>query len=156
MEFTIQQVPARKVAGFHMVGPWEQTVHQGFEQLALWVKTQRINASEWLAVYYDNPDEVPAEKLRCDTVISVPEDFVIPENSEGVIITRIEAGQYAVARARVEDNDFAKPWNLFFDVLMADESCRLTGRPCFEHYLNDGSESGVWEIDMYISVAGTR
>lgn len=154
MEFTIQQVTERKVAGFHMVGPWEQTVHQGFEQLALWIKTQKITETEWLAVYYGNPDEDPAEKLRCDTVLSVPEDFVVPENSEGVITTRIEAGQYAVARARVDDNDFAKPWRQFFDSLMADERYQLTGKPCFEHYLNDGSESGVWEIDMYVSVTG--
>ncbi|MCT4702056.1 DNA gyrase inhibitor SbmC [Enterobacteriaceae bacterium H20N1] len=156
MEFKIQQVPERKVAGFHMVGPWEKTVHQGFEQLALWVKSQKITGSEWLAVYYDNPDEVPAEKLRCDTVLSVPEDFVVPENSEGVITTRIEAGLYAVARARVDDNDFAKPWNQFFNSLAADESYQLTGKPCFEHYLNDGSESGVWDIDMYVPVADKR
>ncbi|MCT4714030.1 DNA gyrase inhibitor SbmC [Enterobacteriaceae bacterium H18W14] len=156
MEFKIQQVPERKVAGFHMVGPWEKTVHQGFEQLALWVKSQKITGSEWLAVYYDNPDEVPAEKLRCDTVLSVPEDFVVPENSEGVITTRIEAGLYAVARARVDDNDFAKPWNQFFDSLAAGESYQLTGKPCFEQYLNDGSESGVWDIDMYVPVADKR
>jgi DNA gyrase inhibitor GyrI len=36
---------------------------------------------EWVAVYYDNPDEVPAEKLRCDTAVTVPDDFVIPENN---------------------------------------------------------------------------
>lgn len=73
MKFTIQQVPEHKVAGFHMVGPWEQTVHQGFAQLALWVKSHNI-----------------------------------------------------------------------------------TGNPCFEHYLNEGSESGVRDIDMYIPVTGKR
>lgn len=156
MVFTVRQVPARKVAGFHRVGPWEKTVHQGFEQLALWVKTHQLTATEWLAVYYDNPDEVQAEKLRCDTVIGVPEDFIIPENSEGVMTTSIEAAQCAVAHARVDDNDFAKPWNLFFASLMADGNYSLTGKPCFEHYLNDGSESGVWEVDMYIPVASKR
>lgn len=156
MEFTVRQVPARKVAGFHMVGPWETTVPQGFEQLALWVRTHNIAATDWLALYYDNPDEVPAEKLRCDTVIGVPEGFVIPDNSEGVIITGIEAAQYAVARARIDDNDFAKPWNLFFDSVMADERYTLTDKPCFDHYLNDGSDSGVWEIDMYLPVASKR
>ena len=104
-------------------------------------------------VYYDNPDVVPAEKLRCDTVVSVTENFTVPDNSEGVIETRIEGGQYAVARARVDDDDFAKPWNLFFDSVLANNSYHMTGKPCFEHYLNDGSESGVWEIDMYIPVA---
>ena len=153
MEFNVQQVHERKVAGFHMVGPWEKTVQQGFEQLSLWVKSHKVVGEEWLAVSYDNPDVVPAEKLRCDTVVSVAEDFTVPENSEGVITTRIEAGQYAVARAKVDDGDFAKPWNIFFDSLLADNRYQLTGKPCFEHYLNDGSESGVWEVDMYIPVA---
>lgn len=153
MEFNVQQVHERKVAGFHMVGPWEKTVHQGFEQLSLWVKSHKIVGEEWLAVYYDNPDVVPAEKLRCDTVVSVAENFTTPENSEGVIVTHIEGGQYAVARARVDNNDFQQQWESFFDAVEGDKRYRITGKPCFEHYLNDGSESGVWEIDMYIPVA---
>ncbi len=156
MEFKIQQVPEQTVAGFHMVGPWERTVHQGFEQLALWVKSHNVTGSEWLAVYYDNPEEVPAEKLRCDTVLRVPEDFVVPQTSEGVIVTRVEGGEYAVARARVDDNDFASPWKRFFSSLAADDRYQMTARPCFERYLNDGSESGVWEIDMYVPVSGKR
>ena len=156
MEFTIKQVPQKKVAGFHMVGPWEKTVHQGFEQLAMWVKAHQVPESEWLAVYYDNPEVVPAEKLRCDTVVAVAEDFAVPENSEGVIVTHIEGGQYAVARARVDDNDFASPWNQFFEKLLGDSEYQPDGKPCFEHYLNDGTQSGVWDFDMYISVSSKR
>lgn len=89
MEYEIKQVEKRIIAGFHMVGPWEQTVKQGFEQLMMWVDGKQIVPLEWIAVYYDNPDVVPAEKLRCDTVVSVPEGFEIPENSEGVIQTEL-------------------------------------------------------------------
>lgn len=67
MDYEIRQEQKRKIAGFHMVGPWEHTVKQGFEQLMTWVDRQRIVPVEWIAVYYDNPDVVPAEKLRCDT-----------------------------------------------------------------------------------------
>lgn len=89
MEYEIKQIERRIIAGFHMVGPWEQTVKQGFEQLMMWVDGKQIVPLEWIAVYYDNPDVVPAEKLRCDTVVSVPEGFEIPENSEGVIQTEL-------------------------------------------------------------------
>ena len=68
MEYEIKLVEKRMIAGFHMVGPWEQTVKQGFEQLMKWVDGKQIVPLEWIAVYYDNPDVVPAEKLRCDTV----------------------------------------------------------------------------------------
>lgn len=61
MDYEIRQEQKRKIAGFHMVSPWEHTVKQGFEQLMTWVDRQRIVPVEWIAVYYDNPDVVPAE-----------------------------------------------------------------------------------------------
>ena len=135
MDYSIKHQNKRKIAGFHMVGPWEQTVKQGFEQLVMWVDGRQIQPLEWVAVYYDNPDEVPAEKLRCGTAVTVPDDFVIPANSEGVILTEVAEGEYAVASARVENHDFATPWTLLF-----------------ERYLNDGNADGYWDIEMFIPV----
>jgi DNA gyrase inhibitor len=152
MDYSIKQQPKRKIAGFHMVGPWEQTVKQGFEQLAMWVDGNHIQPLEWVAVYYDNPDEVPAEKLRCDTAVTVPEDFQIPANSEGVIHTEIAAGDYAVAVARVENHDFATPWYSFFNSLLEDHHYQIAPKPCFERYLNDGNVDGYWDIEMYVAV----
>ncbi len=62
MNYEIKQEDKRTVAGFHLVGPWEQTVKKGFEQLMMWVDSKNIVPKEWVAVYYDNPDETPAEK----------------------------------------------------------------------------------------------
>ncbi|EFB3253769.1 DNA gyrase inhibitor SbmC, partial [Escherichia coli] len=120
MNYEIKQEDKRTVAGFHLVGPWEQMVKKGFEQLMMWIDSKNIVPKEWVAVYYDNPDETPAEKLRCDTVVTVPNNFTLPENSEGVILTEISGGQYAVAVARVVGDDFAKPWYQFFNSLLQD------------------------------------
>ncbi|NTZ49292.1 DNA gyrase inhibitor SbmC [Citrobacter gillenii] len=152
MEYEIKQVERRRIAGFHMVGPWEHTVKQGFEQLVMWVDGNQIVPLEWIAVYYDNPDVVPADKLRCDTVVSVPEGFEIPENSEGVILTELAGGDYAVAVARVENHDFATPWYQFFDRLLQDSSWQLSAKSCFEIYRNNGVEDGYWDIEMYVPV----
>ncbi|WP_410683845.1 DNA gyrase inhibitor SbmC [Citrobacter europaeus] len=152
MEYEIKQVDKRMIAGFHMVGPWEQTVKQGFEQLMKWVDGKQVVPLEWIAVYYDNLDVVPAEKLRCDTVVSVPEGFEIPENSEGVILTELAGGDYAVAVARVENHDFATPWYQFFERLMQDTTYTIAAKPCFEVYMNNGMEDGYWDIEMYVPV----
>lgn len=151
MEYQIQNVPERTLAGFHLVGPWERTVKQGFEQLGVWVKSQKYQASEWIAVYFDNPEITPPEKLRCDTMVTVPEDFVVPPNSEGVTCTRLDGGLFAVARARVANDDFSTPWRDFFAQLAADKHYQCREAPCFELYLCDGS-GGVWDIEMYIAV----
>ncbi|WP_072569008.1 DNA gyrase inhibitor SbmC [Enterobacter sp. SA187] len=152
MDYQIKDVDSRKIAGFHLVGPWEKTVKQGFEQLTLWVKSKQLQPLEWIAAYYDNPDEVPAEKLRADVVIAVDEDFVLPENSEGVMLTELPGGAYAVARARVENEDFQQAWDGFFDTLLADQNYQIARGPCFEIYLNVDSGEGHWEIDMHIPV----
>ncbi|WP_426448525.1 DNA gyrase inhibitor SbmC [Siccibacter colletis] len=152
MEYNVTAVPARKVAGFHLVGPWEKTVPQGFEQLLMWVEAHHLRPDEWIAVYYDNPDCTPPEKLRAATVVTVPEGFAIPENSVGVIHTEITGGQYAVASARVQDGDFGKPWLLFFNSLLEDASVMPAPLPCFEIYLNDGKTDGFWDIEMHIPV----
>ncbi|HCB1497689.1 DNA gyrase inhibitor [Klebsiella oxytoca] len=152
MDYNVKSVGKRKIAGFHLVGPWEQTVKQGFEQLMMWVDNSQVPAKEWVAVYYDNPDEVPAEKLRCDTAVTVAEDYVIPADSEGVMMTEIAAGEYAVARARVENNDFKTPWCQFFESLMQSQEHQMTMDPCFEVYLNNGCQDGYWDIEMYIAV----
>ncbi|KNC91495.1 DNA gyrase inhibitor SbmC [Trabulsiella odontotermitis] len=152
MEYSIRQENTRTIAGFHLVGPWDQQVKQGFEQLMAWVDGKQIQPLEWIAVYYDNPDITPAEKLRCDTAVTVPEGFQIPANSEGVMLTTVEGGDYAVARARVENFDFATPWYQFFDSLQQDATWQFAQKPTFEVYLNDGATDGYWDIDMYVAV----
>ncbi|STW05998.1 DNA gyrase inhibitory protein [Klebsiella grimontii] len=88
-----------------------------------------------MAVYYDNPDEVPAEKLRCATAVTVAEDYSIPANSEGVMMTDIAGGEYAVARARVENYDFATPWYQFFESLMQSKTHQMAMNPALKSIL---------------------
>lgn len=64
MDYEIRQEQKRKIAGFHMVGPWEHTVKQGFEQLMTWVDRQRIVPVEWIAVYL--------RQSRCRTCRKTP------------------------------------------------------------------------------------
>ncbi|MDP1282557.1 DNA gyrase inhibitor, partial [Klebsiella pneumoniae] len=78
-----------------------------FEQLMMWVENHQVPARERVAVYYDNPEQVPAEKLRCATAVAVAEDYVIPATRDGVLLAAIAGGDYAGARARVVDYDFA-------------------------------------------------
>ena len=66
--------------------------------------------------------------------MTVPNNFTLPENSEGVILTEISGGQYAVAVARVVGDDFAKPWYQFFNSLLQDSAYEMLPKPCFEVY----------------------
>ncbi|AHJ73354.1 DNA gyrase inhibitor SbmC [Kosakonia sacchari] len=152
MSYTVKQCEKRRIAGFHLVGPWDEKVKQGFAQLSMWVDNKQIQPLEWICVYYDNPDEVPAEKLRADVAITVDAAFQVPANSEGVMTTEVPGGQYAVAQARVYNEEFAASWDRFFDELLTDQALQIAAGPCFEIYRNDGQRDGYWEIEMYIPV----
>lgn len=152
MDYEIRAVDKRTVAGFHLVGPWDEKVKQGFQQLMLWVNDKQIVPQEWIAVYYDNPDEVPAEKLRSSTFVSVPEGFTIPENSEGVILSEMEGGTFATMVVRIQNDDYATPWHQFFTALMQDKEWEMACKPSYEVYLNNGEIDGYWDIEMCIPV----
>lgn len=151
MRVEIQQLPAGQIAAFSLRGPWNVTVPQGFALLTDWVSRNRLKG-EWLAVYHDNPQEVPAERLRVDTGIGVPAGFTLPQDSEGVTLKAIPSARYAVAQVKVSDGDFARPWNEFFDDWLPASGYRRASGPCFDRYLNDGSQSGVWDMLICIPV----
>ncbi|MBW7983450.1 DNA gyrase inhibitor SbmC [Enterobacillus tribolii] len=152
MELKIETRAARTFAGIRKVGPLDKTVYEGFNELMAWVERHNVTCGEWIAVYYDNPHDVPPEKMRVDTVLTVADDFVLPPGSEGLRIDTLEGGLYAVARAHITDGDFGKPWAAFFNELLPGSGYVPSGGSYYEEYLNDGSESGIWDFDMCVPV----
>ena len=151
MNVEIQQREASKIAGYHLVGPFEQTAPEGFDKLSAWIDKHQL-MGPWMSVYHGNPREVPDDELEIDTVIGVPTDFELPDDSEGVLISEIPAGTYAMVRVHITDGDFTKPWYQFYDEWLPNSGHVPADGPAFDHYLNDGSESGEWDIELYIPV----
>jgi DNA gyrase inhibitor len=152
MNVEIVEREESKTAGFHLVGPWEVTAPEGFDKLVAWTSKHNV-MGPWMGVYHGNPRAVPAEELRIETVIGVPTDFELPEGSEGARLSIIPAGTYAMNLVHVNDGDFTKPWYQFFDEWLPDSGYVMAEGPCFDHYLNDGSQSGEWDIELYIPVS---
>lgn len=48
MNYSITTLGKKTIAGFHLVGPWDHTVKQGFEQLMMWVENHQVPAREWV------------------------------------------------------------------------------------------------------------
>lgn len=134
--------------GYHLQGPWQETVPRGFERLKNWVSEHQAQG-EWLAIYYGNPEVVPPEELRVETVIATD---VLPDASDEIERGLLAGGKYYHARIEVLNNDFFSAWRSLFDHLKAQGEWQVDNRPCFEHYLSDGSDSGDWLVDMYIPV----
>lgn len=151
MKVDIQQRSTCQIAGYHLIGPWEKTAPEGFGKLVNWTAKHQL-MGPWMAVYHGNPREVPPEQLEIETVIGVPADFELPDEADGVVLSEIPGGTYAMTLVHVSDGDFGKPWLAFFDEWLPSSGYSVAEGPCFDHYLNDGSESGKWEIEMYMPV----
>ena len=136
--------------GYHLQGPWEETVPRGFDRLKRWV-SEHDAKGEWLAIYYGNPRELSPEELRVETVITAAE-AVIPAPGDDIEKGLLPGGRYFHARVEVRNNEFYEAWCSLFDKLNAQSEWQVDNRPCFEQYLSDGSDSGNWLVDMFIPV----
>ncbi|WP_114195442.1 GyrI-like domain-containing protein [Edaphovirga cremea] len=139
------------VVGVRVVGPYPQTIPQGFEQLYAWRSRHQVVPGDWLALYWDDPSQVPPQELRADVVFGVAEGFEMPVDQKVLVSEQtIPGGLYAVYYAKIKTDQFTQTWHDFYQELAASEYQPTMGA-CYERYLNDGS-SGEHEIEIYQSV----
>lgn len=71
---------------------------------------------------------------------------MLPAGSEGLELRTVPGGTYGVAKVTVSDGDFATPWLAFYDEWLPASDYQRAEGLCFDHYLNDGSKTGIWEF----------
>ncbi|WP_024871669.1 GyrI-like domain-containing protein [Tolumonas lignilytica] len=147
MDVTIIQRAAQQIAYIRMVGPYAEVIGPGFERLMAWSNRRQLQG-EWLALYWDNPDLTPPTELKTDVALTVPEGTEVEGD---VHLQIIPAGEFAVRRCRVEQDDFETPWRGFFTDL-AQSDYQFGEGACFERYFNNGKVDGYWDIEMAIPV----
>ncbi|EIC83602.1 DNA gyrase inhibitor [Serratia sp. M24T3] len=152
MAFMILEKPAKVVASHRVVGPYETTIKQGFSTLTPWAEANELSEGEWLTIFWDNPNTTPPEACRADPSVSVNEDFKLDNHSEGITLQTLPAGTYAAFHTTVDDDNFAQAWNDFYSIHLANSGYRPDGRVCYEQYLSDGRQTGVFEVVFYQSV----
>ncbi|HJQ21047.1 MAG TPA: AraC family transcriptional regulator [Gemmatimonadaceae bacterium] len=94
MDVEIKQKPALRVASVRHIGPYMQ-INQAFERLGHIARQEglfQLKGARMLAIYHDDPESTPAEQLRSDAGIVVPESATIPTS---LTEQRLPAGRYA-------------------------------------------------------------
>ena len=131
------------VAYIRVIGPYNETMPDGFNRLMAWAEPRNLLAGDWLALYWDNPEITPPSELKADVALSVPAGTPV----EGEVqLQTVPAGTYACYRCRVENDDFASPWNALFRDWLPSSGYQAAEGPCFEQYLNDGHRDGYWDL----------
>lgn len=140
----IRDTGAIEVAGVAHSGPYME-IGRSFEKLfgVLFAEGLYRPEMRMIGVYYDDPDIVPAEKLRSFAAVSVDTDFVAVPSLQRL---KIEAGRFAVLTHKGPYADMPKAYRWLFGAWLASSGHEVGDGPSFEIYLNNPRETAPADL----------
>lgn len=150
LDVAVNTMPDFHVAYVRRLGNYDYRTHDAaFDALMQWaVPAGYRDSGMTFGLYWDNPDVTPPGKCRIDACIVVPEGTA-PDGQVG--IQTICGGQYAVARAKVLNDNFKEPWDALFRWIIR-KGYQCADIPNYQIYLNDGKAHplGMWVVDLCV------
>lgn len=154
MNVTIETLPELRVATVHHVGPY-QRISEAFARLGeLAAKTGLLPASSetaMLAIYYDDPETTPADKLHSDAGLTVPNGAPLPD---GLLEKRLPAGRYARTTHVGPYTKLGDAWSRLMGEWLPKSGHRVGEGSSFEIYRNTPGDTAPSELrtDLYLPV----
>jgi AraC family transcriptional regulator len=136
MNVTLKDMKARRVITVHHTGPYNR-ISEAFERLGHLAGASGLlgrEGTEMLALYYDDPEAVPADKLRSDAALTIPETAPLPN---GASEARIPAGRYACAVHQGPYTGLGDAWAELLGTWVPQSGHRVADGPSFEIYRNN-------------------
>ncbi|SIO16520.1 AraC family transcriptional regulator [Halodesulfovibrio marinisediminis] len=144
LEVTIKKCAPITVAAARHIGPYSEC-KTAFSTLCNWAREQGLYGSfrQVFGISHDDPRTTPAEKLRYDACMEIPEDFVVAGEAQKYTI---HGGRYACC---IHKGSYAKIPETFVAMLgswFPDSGEELTNHPPLEVYLNCPSSTPEDEL----------
>lgn len=137
MDVEIKTLPELRVAAVRHIGPYNQ-ISEAFERLGQVAGRAGLiqpSDTEMVALYYDDPESTPADQLRSDAGLTVPEDASLPE---GLSEQRVPAGRYASAVHVGPYEQLGDAWARMMGEWLPASGRRISeDAPSYEVYLNN-------------------
>jgi AraC family transcriptional regulator len=137
MEISIKTFEPTRVACVRHVGPYA-ACEPAWQKLCGWAGQKGLLGPDTLAIgiSYDEPSSTPAELLRFDACVSVP-DSVQGEGEVGIKI--IPGGKYAVAVHVGSYSGLEQAYKELYGGWLPEQGLKPRDEPAFEIYRNDPS-----------------
>ncbi len=148
----IKDLPTRKLAAIAHRGDYLE-IGTTFDKAFMWgMKNKQLNpATPGLGLYFDDPSQVPADKLRSEAGFVVEEDC---EDKEiGLRTLEVKGGRYAVLRFKGPYAELEKGYDYLFGPWLNDSGETPANAPVVECYLNDPQSTPPSELLTDICVA---
>ena len=156
MDVDIETCPPRRVAALSHRGAYN-TIGSAFERLGAVAGPAGLFAHAGalgVAIYYDDPDNVPAAQLRSDAGVLVPPDVPLPDGLHEVLLP---AGRWARTLHRGSYAGIGDAWQRFVGQWLPQSGHRMNAAgDCFELYLNHPGQVREEELEtlLYVPLEG--
>jgi len=136
----------RHVGPYHMIG-------EAFERLDKAVKAAGVDTrdSQWLAIYNDDPDQVPAAELTSEACVTVGE-FPSDPGGSGMKAFEIPGGLHATTRHVGSYDGLHASWGTLVGSWIPSNGFKPRCAPCYEIYVKGHectSDESEFLTDLY-------
>jgi len=144
MNVQIKEIEPMNVAFIHHIGPYAE-IAAAYEKLMSWAGKNGLIGPQTkvIGLYYDDPEDTPADKCRSDACITVDGDV----KTEGEIGTKtIFGGDYAVATHVGSYDKLIDAWNYLYGQWPSKSGREASFAPAIEIYLNSPEDTPPEEL----------
>lgn len=155
MDVAIKEMPAFRLGAVRHIGSYQQ-ISEAFQRLDTIVASADLapNAqTAMLAVYYDDPESTPAEQLRSDAALSLPDDVELPA---GLSEVRLQAGTYAMTTHVGPYQGLGDTWARLMGEWLPKSGYRVAdGALSYERYRNTPQTAAPHELrtELYLPLS---
>ena len=152
MDVRIETIGPIQVARIRHVGPYAE-VGLCFEWLFRWASAIGVPTGRVLTLSYDDPEEVPPERLRSDACVELRTD---EEPPPGIGLGAVGGGRYAVYRLVGPYEGISEEYRLLFRDWLRGSGESTDERPCMEMYRRTQSDTPPEQLvtDLCIPLRG--
>lgn len=152
MLIQVQDLSSVTVAYVRHTGPYAgdgELFGTLFGTLSKWAGPRGLldASSQFLCVYHDNPEVTDAAKRRISVCVTVPEST---EVGGDVGKMQLDAGRYAIARIRIDVDQYGAAWDQLMSHWLPDSGYQPDDRLAFERFLNDPSSDPEHKHELEI------
>ncbi len=131
---TIKNFKLITVATVRHIGPYSECA-EAFTTLCNWTREQGLYGTyrQVIGISHDDPRTTPAEKLRYDACMEIPEDFIVTSEAQKYTI---HGGRYACCVHKGSYRNIPETFVAMLGSWFPDSGEELTNHPPLEVYLN--------------------
>jgi AraC family transcriptional regulator len=150
MDVHVTDRPELRVGALPHIGPYQQ-IGETFRQLGAIAGSAGLfntPGAAMLAIYYDDPDSTPPDRLRSDAAVAVPDGVPLPA---GLTEKRIPGGRYARTEHVGPYEGLSDTWTRFKREGLPAVGQRRDGAS-YEVYVNDPMKTPKHDLrtELYI------